>query len=89
MITIREVRSRDRDLIKRLTILHKRAFPSFFLTQLGTMFIRTLYSGYLEDKDSGIIVAEDNGVIIGFIAYSLNYSRFFKFLIRNHLVSFA
>lgn len=89
MAVIHELATKDSDYIKEIADLHKRAFPSFFLTQLGVPFLKTLYSGYMEDKDSGIIVAEEKEKLIGFLAYSNDYSRFYKGLIKNHLMKFA
>ena len=89
MVSIKELNSTDKNTIQTIAQLHKRAFPTFFLTHLGIPFLTTLYTGYMEDKDSGIIVAENKGRIIGFIAYSREYSRFYKGLIKNHLIKFA
>ena len=89
MAEIRELNSACSDYIKSIAELHKKAFPTFFLTQLGIPFLRTLYNGYMEDKDSGIIVAEDKGKLVGFIAYSNDYPRFYKGLMKHHLLKFA
>lgn len=89
MVSIKELQKTDKNTIQTIAKLHRRAFPSFFLTQLGLPFLSTLYTGYMEDKDSGIIVAENKGRIIGFIAYSKDYPRFYKGLIKNHLFKFA
>lgn len=89
MVSIKELHSADKNTIQAIARLHKRAFPTFFLTQLGVPFLTTLYTGYMEDKNSGIIVAENKGRILGFIAYSKDYSRFYKGLIKNHLIKFA
>ena len=89
MVSIKELHSADKNTIHSIALLHKRAFPTFFLTQLGVPFLTTLYTGYMEDKDSGIIAAESEGRIIGFIAYSNDYPSFYKGLIRNHLIKFA
>lgn len=76
--------------IDRIARLHIKAFPDFFLTQLGRGFLRTLYQGYLEDENSGIIVAEDEkGRLLGFIAYSRDYSNFYKGLIKHHILEFG
>lgn len=82
---------RNSQLAERIARIHKNAFPDFFLTQLGKNFLTTLYQGYIEDEESGIIVAEDerNKNILGFIAYSNNYSKFYTELKRNHLLKFA
>ena len=86
---IHELTADDKGRINEIAALHKRAFPDFFLTKLGVPFLKTLYSGYLEDKDSGIIAAEENGIIIGIIAYSNDYSKFYKGLIKHKIFQFA
>ena len=53
------------------------------------MFLRTLYKGYLDDEASGIIVAEETGTIKGFIAYSNDYPRFYRGLIKHKIIQFA
>lgn len=88
MVTIKELHSADKNTIQSIAELHKRAFPTFFLTQLGISFLMTLYRSYMEDKNSGIIVAENKGRIIGFLAYSKDYSQFYKGLIKHHLIRF-
>ena len=80
---------KNSSLASEIATIHKEAFPHFFLTQLGKGFLTTLYQGYIEDKESGIIVAEDNSHIVGFIAYSKDYSRFFSELKKNHIMRFA
>ncbi len=89
MILIRELKKADKKTLQAIAALHTRAFPGFFLTRLGPGFLRTLYNGYMEDKDSGIIVAEEKEEIIGFIAFSKDYPRFFKSLIKHHLMAFG
>ena len=89
MITIRNMSASEQGDIRKLSKRHTRAFPDFFLTQLGVGFLDALYKGYLSDERSGIIVAEDNGRLAGFIAYSNDYPNFYKGLIKNHLFGFA
>lgn len=89
MVYIRELCIEDKGYIKAIAMLHKKAFPSFFLTQLGITFLRVLYCGYLEDRDSGIIIAEEDEEVIGFIAYSKDYSLFYKRLMKKHFLKFA
>ena len=82
-MTIRQLYQKDKRLIGELAKLHKKAFPDFFLTQLGLPFLRTLYRGYLDDPESGIIVAVENRKLAGFIAYSNDYPRFYRGLIKK------
>ena len=89
MTLIRELKAEDKEYAKVISVLHKSAFPTFFLTQLGLPFLQTLYLGYIEDEDSGIIIAENEGKLVGFIAYSNDYSKFYKGLLKHHLIKFA
>ena len=89
MCNIRELKGNDQVYIRELAYLHCQAFPDFFLTQLGEPFLRTLYEGYLDDPNSGIIVAEDSQSLLGFIAYSNDYPEFYKRLINGKIVQFA
>ena len=57
MVSIRKLdKTEDEGYIAAISRLHVKAFPDFFLTQLGLPFLKMLYKGYLEDKNSGIIV---------------------------------
>ena len=86
---IKELKAEDRAYIKELALLHEKAFPDFFLTQLGLPFLRTLYKGYLEDGDSGIVIAEDQGKLVGLLAYSRDYPNFYKGLIKRSIIQFG
>ena len=68
---------------------HMQTFPGFFLTFMGKGFLSCLYNGFCRHKDSNLIVAEEKGKIVGFLAYSYKLSAFYKFLIRTRLPAFA
>ncbi|MBO4694003.1 MAG: GNAT family N-acetyltransferase [Clostridia bacterium] len=87
MISISDLNDKNR--ITEISRLHKKAFPGFFLTQLGIPFLKALYTGYIEDDMSGIFIAQENNRIIGFLAYSKDYPLFFKHLLKKHVVRFA
>lgn len=89
MWSIQELTTTDAKIVKELSELHERAFPHFFLTQLGLPFLRTLYRGYLDDEKSGIIVAEESSKLIGFVAYSKDYPTFYKGLLKKKIIQFA
>ena len=82
---------KDSDKARIIARLHIVVFSGFFLTQLGESFLTTLYQGYIEDDNSGVIVAESikNKQILGFAAYSKDYSRFYTELKKKHIVKFA
>lgn len=79
----------NKSLIPDIAALHKKAFKGFFLTKLGVPFLKTLYTGFFEDDKSGILIAKDKDKLIGFLAYSKDYPRFFKQLIKKHIIRFA
>lgn len=86
---MRIIHIKDKKTVRDIAVLHQTAFPEFFLTQLGLPFLKTLYNGYIDDANSGIIAAENAGKIIGFIAYSNNYPDFFRGLIKHKIIQFA
>lgn len=90
-IYVRELKKElDFNYLPKLAVLHVKAFPDFFLSQLGIRFLNTLYKGYLEDENSGIIVAEDDKErLLGVLAYSKDYSNFYKGLLKSNLLQFA
>lgn len=80
----------DQNKIDEVVDIHMQSFSGFFLTFLGKGFLKQLYKGFLEEKNSNLIVASDiNGKILGFLAYSSNLSGFYKYLIKKHLISFG
>ncbi|MBO4432161.1 MAG: GNAT family N-acetyltransferase [Clostridia bacterium] len=87
MILIEELK--DINNVGDIAKLHNKAFPNFFLTQLGLPFLSALYHGYFEDDKSGILIAKENDKLYGFLAYSNDYPRFFKQLIKKHILKFA
>lgn len=86
---IKKLADVNKDTINEVVDVHMHSFQGFFLTFLGRGFLRQLYRGFAEHPDSGLLVAEENGKVIGFLAYSRNMSAFYKYLIKKHLISFA
>lgn len=80
----------DRDKIDEIVDIHMKSFSGFFLTFLGKGFLKQLYKGFLEEENSGLIVAfDENKKVLGFLAYSSDLSGFYKYLIKKHLISFG
>ncbi len=79
----------DKRYLKEIVAIHIDTFKGFFLTELGVGFLKTLYESYMNDDNSGIIVALENEKIVGFIAYSKEYSGFYKRLIKKRLFQFG
>lgn len=79
----------DKKVIGQITDIHLKTFTGFFLTFLGKGFLNELYTGYMEHEKSGLLVAEENGKILGFLAYSEELGGLYKYLIKRKLIKFA
>lgn len=70
-----------------LARLHRRAFPGFFLSQLGEPFLVQFYLGFVDDPTAVVAVARDvnrnpQGVVVG----STDAQAFFGRLLRRRLL---
>lgn len=77
------------DCIDEVVEIHLATFKGFFLTFLGSEFLKLLYSGFIQHENSNLIIAIDGNEIVGFIAYSEDMSAFYKYLIKNKLLGFS
>lgn len=75
--------------LNRIVDIHINTFKGFFLTFLGKGFLRVLYQGFESHKYSGLLIAKDNKLIVGFLAYSENISDFYRYLLNTKLLSFV
>lgn len=90
MVRQMEIRmTNNKKYVNKIVEIHMQTFRGFFLTFLGRGFLKYLYQGFMEEPESGIIVAIEHHEPIGFIAYSENISNCYKYLIRKHLIAFA
>ena len=89
MIAIREVKSNEKNLINDIVTIHLNTFKGFFLTFMGRGFLNQMYRSYCDYNESGLLVAEDNGKALGFLAYSTNFSGLYKFMIKTRIIKFG
>ena len=89
MIAIREVKSEEKELINDIVSIHLNTFTGFFLTFMGGGFLNQMYSSYCDHEESGLLVAEEDGKAVGFLAYSGNFSGLYKFMIKTRLIPFG
>ena len=88
-VSIREVNSNEKEIIKKVVYIHLNTFKGFFLTFMGRGFLNVMYSSYCEHEKSGLLIAEKKGRVIGFLAYSSDFSGLYKYMIKKHVFSFA
>jgi ribosomal protein S18 acetylase RimI-like enzyme len=75
-------RARMNDLTGIVTI-HQKAFRQFFLTQLGAEFLRLYYGLVLNYRAGIVLVAEENGVLDGFVCGFVDPAGFYRLMWRN------
>lgn len=89
MVTIKEVKSEEKKLIDEIVTIHLNTFTGFFLTFMGRGFLRQMYQSYCDHDESGLLVAEEDGNALGFLAFSSNFSGLYKFMIKTRLIQFG
>lgn len=89
MVEIRDVQSDENNSINDIVTIHLNTFTGFFLTFMGRGFLNQMYRSYCDHNDSGLLVAEEDGKIVGFLAYSSDFSGLYKHMIKTRLFPFA
>ena len=67
-----------------LARLHAQEIPSGFLPSLGDRFMRRLYAALVTDPDAVVLVAEDEGRLVGFAAGVGSVARFYRRFALRH-----
>jgi ribosomal protein S18 acetylase RimI-like enzyme len=76
--------------VKPLAQLHRKAFPHFFLSELGEPFLIQFYRGFLTDETGVSVVARSaDGSVLGCAVGTTEPARFFARLVRRHWAGFA
>ena len=93
-MTIRQLthslnKAEQKQICKAMALLHTEAFQGFFLTSMGLSFLQLLYRGFIVQPDGISMVAEENGVIIGFAVGTNDPDCFFRNLLKKHGFKFA
>ena len=89
MIKIVKIKKEDKKVIPTIVQIHTETFEGFFLTFLGKGFLKLLYSSFVNFKGSDIIVAFEDDMPVGFVAYAEDMSGLYKYMIRRKLIPFA
>lgn len=89
MIQIRKIKKTEKNIINIVVSIHIETFKGFFLTFMGTGFLKLMYRSYTEYKDSGILVAFEGEKPVGFLAYSGDFSGLYKYMIKKRIILFA
>lgn len=79
------IRLADIGDIRSVVLIHEKAFPDFFLTSLGTEFLKLFYTSVMNHKDGVLLVCENEERMIGFCAGTMLSSGFNSKLIKAKL----
>ena len=83
---IRKATANDVDIIVEI---HTDAFKGFFLTSLGSKFLRFYYGCFVKSSETVTMVAEEDGKIYGFSAATKASKGFNSRLIKSNIFAFG
>ena len=86
MLEIIITKPRDRDFAA-IAKLHQDSIEEGFLSTLGVSFLSVLYKGISEAPQSGVIVAIEGGCVLGFISYTSDISKCYRWVISHRFLS--
>jgi hypothetical protein len=69
--------------------LHICGIPTGFISSLGEKFITELYKAVSEDENSFCLVAQEDEQVLGFVAFSCNLSKLYKYVLKSKFSRFA
>jgi len=69
--------------------LHISGIPTGFISSLGREFVAALYEAIAEDKNSFGFVAIEEDKVLGFVAFSTNLSKLYKYVAFKKGFKFA
>jgi len=83
---VREARPAD---VPAMVEIHLRAFPEFFLSQLGRPFLHRLYAGFVGQPSGCAFIAQQGSVVVGYIAGTSSPERYFRERLLREGLAFA
>lgn len=87
-VSIKTITSPDKAVIDRIVELHIASFKGFFLSTLHPGFLRQLYKSFATHKKSALMVAYEDGIPVGFLAYSWDTSGIYKYMLLRYFFPF-
>ena len=78
-----QIRDMLKDDVEKVTDIHLRSFPGFFLSFLGPPFLRQFYGAMTESRHGAALVICRQNEVAGFICGSNDISGFYRDLIKT------
>ena len=81
-----QIRNAEHGDCKDVACMHIEALDKSFLASLGESFLALFYKALVEYKEGILIVAEDDGKVIGFISGVKNTGDFYRYFLKRHFI---
>ena len=75
--------------VNTIVEIHLDAFKGFFLTSLGSDFLKFYYTCFVKSRETVTMVAEEEDIVYGFSASTKDCKGFNSRLIKNNLFAFG
>jgi len=83
-----KIRSATVSDLQSIVKTHEESFPDFFLTKMGSKFLKEMYSGYLSHPSCILLVALEEEEVLGFVSGTTSPNIFFSQLRRKRAIYF-
>lgn len=84
------VKFKDENCLVDLVNVHIKAFNGFFLTSLGSGFLKVYYKSLIKsEKGILFVIKNDEDKVIGFVAGTTKYKGFHKEILFKNLFSYV
>ncbi len=80
------IRLANKDDCSGVAKIHAQEIKLGFLSELGEKFLFYFYSAMIDSPNAFLIVAEDNGSIIGFISGCIDLKKFYRGFVRKYII---
>jgi ribosomal protein S18 acetylase RimI-like enzyme len=77
---VRKANSQD---LAKIVAIHQKAFSRFFLTRMGSEFLRLYYQLVLNYRSGIVLVTEERGALTGFVCGFLDPAEFYRLMWRH------
>jgi ribosomal protein S18 acetylase RimI-like enzyme len=85
-LKVRDITTQD---VAEVANLHIQGISTGFISSLGVDFVISLYEAIARSKSSFGFVAEEDGKVLGFVAFTTNLSKLYKSVILKNGYRFA
>lgn len=80
VVTVRAARPAD---LRRTAAIHRRCLPSGFFARLGDRFLARYHASFATSPSAILLVAEDDGTVVGFLAGTFDNAAHYRWLVRG------